>query len=95
MEIESIRCSYNHKVAIPIRISIIIKHTNLDAFQNKGLRKVLGLKHAYFSRIKNQQDIATANQETKPNKHKEINKISKKLKQRQITLYSEPQKMMK
>ena len=42
----------------------------LDAFQNKGLRKILGIKHAYFSRIRNQQVIATANQEAKPKKHK-------------------------
>ena len=34
----------------------------LDAFQNEGLRKILGIKHAYFSRIRNQQVIATASQ---------------------------------
>ena len=38
----------------------------LDAFRNKGLRKTLGIKHAFFSRIRNQQVIATANQEAKP-----------------------------
>ena len=59
----------------------------LDAFQNKGLRKILGIKHAYFSRIRNQQVIATANQEAKPKKHKEIIKMFKKL-ERQITLFA-------
>ena len=60
----------------------------LDAFQNKGLRNILGIKHAYFSRIRNQQVIATANQETKLKKHKEIIKMFKKLEQRQITLFA-------
>ena len=57
----------------------------LDAFQNKGPRKILGIKHAYFSRI---QVITTANQETKLKKHKDIIKMSKQLEQRQITLFA-------
>ena len=42
----------------------------LDAFHNKGFRKNLGIKHAYFYRVRNQQVIATANQETKLKKHR-------------------------
>ena len=70
----------------------------LDAFQNKGLRKILGIKHAYFPRIRYQQVIATANQETKPKKHKEIIKMSNNLNKDKSPCshtYSEPQKMMK
>ena len=70
----------------------------LDAFQNKGFRKTLGIKHACFSRIRNQQFITTANQEVKPKKHKEIIKMFKKLNKDKSPCshtYSEPQKIMK
>ena len=71
MEIKSVRCSYNHEAAIWTRVSIIIKHKpkNVDAFQNKGLRKTFGINHVHFSRIRDQQVIATANQEAKPKTH--------------------------
>ena len=41
-----------------------------------------------MSRVRNQQVIATANQEAKPNKHKNIIQMSNQLKQRQITLFA-------
>ena len=76
MEAQSIWRCYYHEAALRTRISIIIKrrqNKSLDAFQNKGLRKIIGIKHAYFSRIRNQQVIATANQETIPKKNKNNN----------------------
>ena len=70
----------------------------LDAFQNKGLGQFLGIKHAYFSRIRNQQVIATANQEAKPKNNNEIIKMLKQLNKDKPLCshtYSEPQKMTK
>ena len=61
----------------------------MDSFQNKGLKHISGIKHAYFSRTRNQQVTATANQETRPKNNKEIIKcLTKKLEQQQITLFA-------
>lgn len=37
----------------------------LDAFQYRGLRKILGIKHSYWSGVKNKQVLLTANQKAK------------------------------
>ena len=77
MKVPGTRCSYYHEAAIWTRTSITIKHrqTTPRCFQNEILRTIFGIKHAYFSRIRNQHIIATANQETKLKNNKEIIKM--------------------
>ena len=90
METPSIRCSYYHEAATYRLESASLSNTDkkrLDAFQNQRLRYILGVKHACFSRIRNQQVTATANHEAKPKKNKEIIKYLK-LEQRPITSFA-------
>jgi hypothetical protein len=59
----------------------------IDAFQMRGLRKILKIKHPYWSRISNNTILQTANQRLDP-KAKKIERLSSKLTQRQIVLYA-------
>ena len=49
---------------------------------------MLGIKHAYFSRIGNHEVIATANHEARVKKNKQIIKMSKKPGRKHITLFA-------
>ena len=53
----------------------------------RGLRKILKIKHPYWSRISNNTILQTANQRLDP-KAKKIERLSSKLTQRQIVLYA-------
>jgi hypothetical protein len=60
----------------------------LDAFQYRGLRKILKIKHPYWSRVSNAEVLRTANQRAHMIGQKEITTISSKLILKQIKLYA-------
>ena len=58
----------------------------LDAFQYRGLR-ILGIKHPYWSGVKNKDVLLTANTRARNEGKQEIIPISQRLVNRQIKLY--------
>ena len=59
----------------------------LDAFQYRGLRNILGIKHSYWSGVKNKQVLLTANKKAKTEGKQPIVPISERLVNRQVELY--------
>ena len=59
----------------------------LDAFQYRRLRKVFGIKHPYWSGVKNKQVLLTANQKAKTEGKQPIIPIPERLVNRQVKLY--------
>ena len=59
----------------------------LDAFQYRGLRKVLGIKHSYWSGVKNKHVLLAANQRANTEGKQQIIPISERLVNRQVKLY--------
>ena len=59
----------------------------LDAFQYRGLRKILNIKHPFWSRVKNKDILEMANTRAKTKPDKQIIPVSQRLVHRQIKLY--------
>ena len=59
----------------------------IDAFQMRGLRKILKIKHPYWSRVSNNQILRIANEKL-DKKDNEIQRLSQRLIKKQITLYA-------
>jgi hypothetical protein len=59
----------------------------LDAFQYRGLRKILQIKHPYWSRVKNETVLQTANQLARTDDKNKILPLSHRLRKKQVTLY--------
>ena len=60
----------------------------LDTFQYRGLRKILGIKHSYWSGVKNKHVLLAANQRAKTEgKQNTRIPISERLVNRQVKLY--------
>ena len=62
----------------------------LDAFQYRGLRRILGTKHPYWSGAKSQDVLLTANTRARNEGKQEIIPISQRLVNIQIKLYGNP-----
>eukprot|EP00972_Heterocapsa_arctica_P105538 15548666-Heterocapsa_arctica.AAC.1 len=59
----------------------------LNAFQNKGLRKILGIKHSYWSRVSNKDIMIQANYRARLPEGKSIQTMSDRLYRKQLTLF--------
>ena len=59
----------------------------LDAFQYRGLRQILGIKHSYWSGVKNKHVLLTASKKAKTEWKQRIIPISERLINRQVKLY--------
>ena len=61
----------------------------LDAFQMKGLRKILKIKNPYWSRVSNEKLLEMTNDKLKlENEDKPLRRLSERIIDRQITLYA-------
>ena len=60
----------------------------IDAFHYRGLRKLLRIKHSFWSRISNKDVLKMANEKAKLRDDKVIKPLSQVLQQRQITLFA-------
>ena len=60
----------------------------LDAFHYRGLRKLLRIKHSFWSRISNKEVIKRANERAKLKDDKVIKPLSLSLSRKQIALYA-------
>ncbi len=60
----------------------------LDAFHNRGLRRLLRIKHSFWSRVSNNDVIKLANERAKLKEDKVIKPLSQVLSRKQISLYA-------
>jgi len=59
----------------------------LDAFQYRGLRKILQIKHPCWSGVKNETVLQTANQVARTDENSKILPLSERIIRKQVTLY--------
>eukprot|EP00972_Heterocapsa_arctica_P106005 15614203-Heterocapsa_arctica.AAC.1 len=59
----------------------------LDAFQFRGLRTIIGIKHSFWSRVTNKGIMIQANFRARLPPNKQIIKMSDRLIRKQITLF--------
>eukprot|EP00972_Heterocapsa_arctica_P013816 2037709-Heterocapsa_arctica.AAC.1 len=61
--------------------------SKLDALQIRGLRKILGIKHSYWSRVSNTYIMIQANNRARLPPNKAIQQMSDTLIRKQVTLF--------
>ena len=88
---QSFRCSHCLQVTLRLESVPFTEQDcdRLDAFQYRGLRNILNIKHPFWSRVKNKDILEMANTRAKTKPDKQIIPVSQRLVHRQIKPYTD------